>query len=225
MTTKRLITLLLPVTLGLSISVNGQRTKVNLSDLFAFYKQEVKNVNLIEGDTLLDIGSGEGMVNAMYSVVQNNLHQVLMDTDPKTMNKKNVSNSYKAVFKSYKSKNTFSFDLIYNTEDSMPLNDKSFHKILCRRSFHEFKKPEDMLGEIHRILKDTGCVVVIEGVPRMPNDIDPTCKLEYLRADTIIKTFTKNRFQLVFYMEETMPFDNNRKLSVLTFKKDTANIN
>jgi len=76
-----------------------------------------------------------------------------------------------------------------------------------------------MLSEIHRILRDSGNVIVLEGVPEKEGEMEPVCKKPFLKADYIISVFTRNGFQLQRQTEETMWFDNYRKLCVLTFKK------
>ena len=76
-----------------------------------------------------------------------------------------------------------------------------------------------MLKEIHRVLKDSGNVIVMEGVPEKEGEKEPVCKKPFLKAEYIISVFTQNGFKLQNQTEETMSFDNYRKFSVLTFKK------
>jgi len=199
--------------------VFAQKHKATNEEVLDFYINEVKLLNLKDGDTLVDIGAAEGIINGLYSIIRNNLYQILTDVDKKRLNNKAVKSSYKYLKTLYHPTNTFSYSLLLHGPDSLPLKSKSFDKILCRRSFHEFTKPAEMLKEIHRILRDSGNVVVMEGVAEKEGEIEPVCKKPFLKADYIISVFTQNGFQLQHQTEETMWFDHYRKFSVLTFKK------
>lgn len=172
-------------------------------------------------DTLVDIGAGDGAVNAMYSIAVPDVHQVLVDIDEKKLTEKRVNAHFRNLQKSYQSKNRYSYQLVLNKSNSLPFVSSSYKKVLCRRSFHEFTEPASMVQEMHRILKDSGTVVIIEGVPTQKIKMDPGCQKPYVSSDFIIKTFESNGFVLQDLSEEIMWFDNNRKLSLLTFKKVT----
>ena len=76
-----------------------------------------------------------------------------------------------------------------------------------------------MLKEIHRVLRDSGNVIIIEGLPEKEGEKEPFCKKPFLKAEYIINVFNQNGFQLQNQTEEIMSFDKNRKLCILTFKK------
>ena len=199
--------------------VAAQKNKATDEEVRQFYNSEAKFLNLKDGDTLVDIGASGGAINGMYSVVRSNLYQILTDIDKKRLNEKAVQSNYKYLKKLYYPTNTFSYSILLHKPDSIPLASNSFDKVLCRRSFHEFSNPVEMLSEIHRILRDSGNVIVLEGVPEKEGEMEPVCKKPFLKADYIISVFTRNGFQLQRQTEETMWFDNYRKLCVLTFKK------
>ena len=213
------ITVFVTFSITYTIFVSGQKNDPTPEDMLNFYTNEVKLLNLKNGDTLVDIGAGGGSINGMYSIVRSNLYQILTDIDKKKLNEKIVKSNYKYLKKLYHPTNSFSYSLLIHNQDSIPLKSKSFDKILCRRSFHEFAKPIEMLKEIHRILNDSGNAVVIEGLPEKEGEKEPFCKKPFLKAEYIISVFTQNGFQLQNQTEEIMSFDNYRKFCILTFKK------
>ena len=76
-----------------------------------------------------------------------------------------------------------------------------------------------MLKEIHRILADTGEVIVMEPDFKNTNTTDPNCNRPYLSADSVIRQFRKSGFALANQSSITMPFDHNNRFYVLFFKK------
>lgn len=170
-------------------------------------------------DTLLDIGAGDGAINAMYSIAVPDFHQVLVDIDAKKLVAKRVEAHFQKLQQLYRANNNFSYQLVVNEANSLPLPSASFKKILCRRSFHEFSEPERMIGEIRRVLQDSGEVVIIEGVPTHQLQQDPGCHKPYVTASHIINFIETQGFVLHKQDEEMMWFDNNRQLVLLTFKK------
>lgn len=198
---------------------NSHNKKISPDDVMKFYKNEVKYLNIHPSDTLVDIGSGDGSVNAFYSVVVDNLHQFLVDKNKRLLKSNKVKTHFKSFQRLYKSSNRYSYDLVINKSNSIPLPSSAYPKVLCRRSFHEFSEPVPMVQEIHRILKDSGTVIVMEAIATESLLVDPFCKLPYVTPEYVIKTFRENGFTLQSQSEETMPFDDNRKMSVLIFKK------
>lgn len=189
------------------------------AELYNYYIQEVKLLNLHEGDTLVDIGAGTAEINAMYAVMINHLHQELVDIDEKELNAKNVKSSFKKILKQFHSKNIFSYNIHINTPRTIELPANHYPKVLCRRCFHEFVFPQPMLKEIHRILADTGQVIAMEPDFKNTNTRGPNCNRPYLSADSVIRQFRKSGFVLANQSSITMPFDHNNRFYILYFKK------
>src|ERR1700741_943947 len=155
----------------------------------------------------------------MYAALRPGIFQVLIDIDKIKLNRKNLKDSYKAVKKEYGSEFDFNYDFQISRIDSVPLPPASFNKILCRKSFHEFTAQSKMLKEMHRILRESGEVVVIDVLPKRKGQKDLNCNMVYLMPDQVIKAFTENGFTLKTQTQEEMNLMEKGVFLVLTFVK------
>lgn len=204
-----------------STQLYGQKES-SAEDVLKFYIKEIELLNLKNGDTLVDIGSEYGLINAIYASLVPNIYQILIDTDKSKLNKKKLKESYKSVRKEFKLEFDFNYDFKISQKDTIPLNSSSFSKILCRKSFHEFTEQSKMLKEIHRILKDLGEVIIIDVLPKRKGIRDMNCNMLYLLPEQIIKAFTDNNFILKSQTLEEMNLMEKGAFSVLTFAKATT---
>ncbi len=213
---KLLFTLLV---IAFSNLIYGQKEN-NSEEVLKFYRKETELLALKNTDTLVDIGSEYGLINALYASLIPNIFQILIDIDKSKLNNKNIKNSYRSIKKEFNSEFDFNYDFKISQKDTIPLKASSCTKILCRKSFHEFTDQSKMLKEIYRILRESGEVIVIDVLPNRKGLRDMNCNMPYLMPDQIIKAFTDNNFILKSHTQEVMNLMEKGVFSVLTFTKN-----
>jgi len=163
--------------------------KINLND-------EVDFLELKSSDTLTDIGAQTGLIEAYYSVIIDNLHFNLLDTDEKSLTPKNIYNTNKIIKRLYHNNHHYSYDIYLNTNEKLPLPSFYCSKILCRKTVHEFTHSDDMINEIYRVLHPNGELYIIETNPKTLNQTDSICHFKLLPSDSIISMFSRHGFVL-----------------------------
>ncbi|TAG14740.1 MAG: methyltransferase domain-containing protein [Sphingobacteriia bacterium] len=213
--------LLFPLSILFSTLIYGQKEN-NSEDVLRFYRTEIELLALKTGDTLVDVGSEYGLINAMYASLIPNIYQILIDIDKSKLNKKILKYSYKAIKKEYNKEFDFNYDFEISQKDAIPLVSSSYSKILCRKSFHEFSEQSKMVKEMHRILRESGEVIVIDVLPNRKGLRDNNCNMLYLMPDQIIKVFSENNFILKSQTQEVMNLMDKGVFSVITFVKSNV---
>lgn len=184
------------------------------------FQNEISKYNLVDGDTLLDIGSGFGYEDAILFRFYPNTFFVLVDIDNKYSKLNNSFILINHKTKYFKDNSKYVNGFI----DSLPLLSDSYNTILCRKTVHEFVKPKKMLSEIKRVLRLNGTLIVEEAIPQNQNDLDPFCKMKHLSKQELINMFSENGFRLISADTTTMPIKkkNDGNMNILRFKKNTS---
>ena len=178
-------------------------------------KFEIKSYGFKNGDTLVDIGTGDGYHAALISNLYPLSYFILEDIDSTALFK--IPIDYSKNFKF--SKNIINkYSVVLGTSEAIPLRDSSFKLVLCRKTLHEFINPPKMLVEIERILTEKGRLIIVEGIPIKEGEIDKFCRKPLLSKDSIVNFITLNgKFKL---LESTIvPSSGNREFIVLIFEK------
>jgi len=199
---------------------NGSNSiKLSKSEIKLF-DQEFSKYGLKDSDTLLDIGSGFGYIDEQIFRYYPNMFFVLEDIDIKYAKSNKgfvIVNGKTKYFKD-------NCKYVQGTNDSIPLASSSHKLILCRKTFHEFKNPTVMLKEIRRVLTNDGTLIIIEAIPKMPEEIDPYCKMKHLSKEELLTVFFKNNFMLV--SADTITHTSKKAIvgnfNILKFKKNTS---
>ena len=95
----------------------------------------------------LDLGCGTGEM--LKLILQKDNHKDLCGID--------LSEEMLAVAKS---KLLEQVQLFLGDSESLPFLDNSFDVVYCNDSFHHYPAPQDVLREVHRVLKPGGMVLV-----------------------------------------------------------------
>ena len=181
------------------------------------FAHELDNYNLSNGDTLVDIGSGYGLVERELSHRNPTLHFILEDIpkniwtdDVKGVLTKEVVNSKYAPTLGSNS------TIVIGREDSIPLPSGRYNNVLCRISMHEFTQKEKMVSELTRILSDTGTLLIVERVAQYEGHIEKACKKLLLTKEEVISSFEHLQLvdSILLYDKDTYIFKFKKLPSV-----------
>ncbi len=180
-----------------------------------YLKTEIESYGLHNGDTLVDIGCGDGTHAVYTSRFYPLSYFILEDIDAKTFNliEENYNHARKltAVIKGR-------YTVVLGTSDTIPLNSSTYKYVLCRKTLHEFTNPTKMIQEMNRILIIEGKLIVAEPEPIKQGEKDPYCRKLIMTKQAIIDVLQKGNFALIKSTDVQMK--NNRKLVVLIFEKN-----
>lgn len=156
------------------------------------YLKEISKYNLNNGDTLVDIGCETGFHDNQVAYYYPNVYFVLEDIDANNLaqiKKNNANPQFENPMKG-------GYELVLGGEDSIPLKQASYKKILCRKTLHEFAYPGKMISEFKRILVPGGEVIIIDINPKYPGQKFHDCIRPFLNKAQIIQLFTNQGFRV-----------------------------
>ncbi len=182
------------------------------------FKHEVSKLNLVDGDTLVDIGSQEGFHDFQLFHFYPNKFFILEDVTKKF--NKRLRNPYITINGQKKYFRNSSLN-IKGSDEKIPLNSGAYKTILCRRSLHEFKYPSKMLNEIKRVMSQDGVLIIEELIPKVKDEVDIGCKMKHLTKDQIVDLLSKNGLFLIASDTSTWTLADPKyyNFNILKFKK------
>lgn len=162
------------------------------------FKEETYNYELNSNDTLLDVGCGNGFVDGCISSAYPNMYFVLED-----VHKLNCFILYSNFQRTNPDKTTREIKnqikTVRGKEDTIPLADHSFSKILCRLSLHEFQNKPKMVEELKRLLKDDGSLIIVEELSTFKGQREQACNKLLLSGNEITELFASSGLSLKCY--------------------------
>ena len=177
--------------------------KDDYASRFDIIKTVANNIQLNANDTICDIGTGQGIsISILASFLSPNTNYYVEDID-----KKVCSRSYfNYTFKFIKAKtNIDNYNFFIGKKDRLPFESNSFNNITLFISIHEFMFKEKMLNEIHRILRDTGKLYILETVSQNNYDTkDEYCGFHYLQDTELNSLLSKANFKII---KDTIPHE------------------
>lgn len=93
--------------------------------------------------TALDLGCGTGEMMKLIHQADNNIELYGIDISEEMLN-------------IAKTKLPEQVKLLLGDSESLPFPDNSFDVVYCNDSFHHYPAPQNVLGEVHRVLKQGG---------------------------------------------------------------------
>ena len=113
------------------------------------YKDIIKEVENISFNSMLDVGCGTGEI---INIIKNK-------NDKAEYYGLDLSEN---MIKAAGNKLGNEVDLIVSDSENLPYENNKFDLILCNDSFHHYPNPLKVLGEMHRVLKDSGYLLIGE---------------------------------------------------------------
>lgn len=156
------------------------------------YLKEISRYNLKNGDTLVDIGCQTGFHDNQIAYYYPDLFFVLEDIDANNLEQIKKNNANPQFVNPMKA----GYELVLGTADTIPLQQATYKKILCRKTLHEFALLGKMINEFKRVLVPGGEVIIVEINPKYPGQKYHDCVRPFLNKAQIIQLFVKEGFQV-----------------------------
>jgi ubiquinone/menaquinone biosynthesis C-methylase UbiE len=177
------------------------------------FRGEISKFNLSDGDTLVDIGAGFGINDALIFKFYPKMYFILLDIDSSYLEENRFS--FRSEGKKYHFKDRSKKMLSYS--DSIPLASSTYRNILCRISLHEFTNPNKTLQEIKRIMTKDGKLIIVERIPKYEGQKDSYCDKRLFKKEEILALLSSNGFILT--SESITHKANGNQAYVLLFQK------
>jgi len=174
------------------------------------------------GDTVVDIGSGNGWFDAMVGIQRDNLTFYLVELNSSILSTEKLKQALD-FFEQVKGKPiSCSYTPHIGTAKGTNLPDASCDKILLIDTYHHLAYRDEMIRDMKRILKIDGKLIVYEPIARKPKEILKRCNSEVYTADHIILSFESNGLH-VGEIYKTVN-NNGKKVRVFTFRRNPAEL-
>lgn len=145
----------------------------------------IKNMNILPGDTIADIGAGSG-----YHVFK-----MAPQASEGLVNAVDIQEEMLIAIAARKKETGLdNIEIVKGEEKSVNLPENSVDKILMVDVYHEFSYPVEMLASMHKALRNNGEVYLIEY--RGEDDSIPIKKLHKMTEAQAVKEFEANGFVL-----------------------------
>jgi len=178
------------------------------------FNSEISKLGLTDRDTLVDIGAFSGFTDFQLFQFYPNKFFILEDIyksyEKSLPGAYIIVDSTKRYFKDYSLR-------ITGTNEYIPLKSSAYKTVYCRKTVHEFTKPDKMVEELKRIISVDGVLIISEEIPLFPNETDPGCKKKLMTSEEIIDLFKSHRLKL--RSSDTTNWKQNRNLYILKFTK------
>ena len=157
------------------------------------YQAQLDFLDLKDGDTVIDVGTGSGSYIGALNVITvvKKAHFILVDIDSNCLNPLKVNNmiNYYETLHGAKFNNTFS--MLLNTPDSLYLPANRYKKLLILNTLHEVRDREEMARQLAAVLKPGGELIVGEMPPMGRKKIHQGCNKPLMRTDEIVNLFAR----------------------------------
>src|SRR5258708_5205438 len=168
-----------------------------------FLKEKQKRIDMIlpaadfhPDEVIAGVGAGEGWMDAGIALYRNDLNFYLEDIDSAFIKEKKLQEAVDAYAKIKGASLSCSFSQAVGNEKSTLLPEDYFDKVLLIDTFHHLDWRNDLIADLHRILRTNGKLVVYEVVARKVGEYYQRCQKIIYTREQIIDAIVKNGFRL-----------------------------
>lgn len=137
----------------------------------------VDTIKFMKGETIADIGAGNGFLEAMLSIYNDSLTFYIQDIDTSVCNQKSINEVVDFYQKVIARQFTNKFIVVNGTDTETNLPDNSFDKILMLWTYPYLKKPREFIMDVREKLKKEGLFYVIN--PNVDYDYENTLTVKH----------------------------------------------
>jgi ubiquinone/menaquinone biosynthesis C-methylase UbiE len=167
-----------------------------INDFFEYKKNFENFFNVKNGETIAELGAGDGSCSFAISLIYDSLKIYLEEFDSKTLNSKTLNTINKKYNKLKGKPQTNTFEIAIGSFTSTNLPDNTFDKIFMFQAFHEFTFADEMLNDIVKKLKPNGKVIVLDAFSLKDKEIKCQFGHRGLKIDETIEIFKRHGFYL-----------------------------
>ena len=162
------------------------------------FEQQLAFLQINNGDTIVDVGTGSGAFIGAINVIADfkNVHFILVDIDSNCLNAAKVNNmiTYFENLKGEPFSNSFSF--VVNSTDSLYLLLNSKRKLWIINTLHEIPDKAAIIKQMAAVLKTGGEIIIGELMATEKNKIHQGCKKPLMTDEEIKKLMLDSGFTL-----------------------------
>lgn len=192
----------------------------HISEVEQDFILELEAFDLHPHDTVASIGAGDGYMEVALGLFTDEVTFFLEDLDSSWLNQEDVEWTIQEFDQIREKPQTNAFKVTYGNENNTNLPRKTFHKVILSLSFHHFSHTNEMIQDIHHILKDSGQVYVCENVWTKKKK---ECAEGYMlwKEDELIQAFEENNFRLAqtYDLNDVKDFKKPSPYRIFVFKK------
>ncbi len=137
----------------------------------------VDTIKFRKGETIADIGAGNGYLEAMLSIYNDSLTFYIQDIDTSVCNQKAINEVVDFYQKVNARPFTNKFIVVNGTDTETNLPDNAFDKILMLWTYSYLKAPREFIIDVRKKLKEEGLFYVIN--PNVDYEYGKTLSLKY----------------------------------------------
>jgi SAM-dependent methyltransferase len=153
--------------------------------------------NFQPNETIASIGASSGVWEIWFASQMEGLTFYLQDIDPLNCNQAEIDYGIKYYEKLLQKPISGKFIPIIGTQSSTNLPKSTFDKVLIINSLHEFKTPELILQDIHKILKSNSKLFIEEQIAKFSGEIHEGCGKRLFTENELIEILKKCGFELI----------------------------
>jgi protein-L-isoaspartate O-methyltransferase len=121
----------------------------------------IDTIKFTKGETIADVGAGNGYIEAMLSVFHDSITFYIQDIDTVVCNQKAI-NKVVSYYQDLNNKPfTNKFIIVQGADNETNLPDNTFDKILMLWTYQYFKNPKAIITDLKFKLKDDGLMYII----------------------------------------------------------------
>ena len=189
-----------------------------------FLKVKRKKIEVIRqaadfhpNETIADVGAGGGWLDVAFGIYYDSLHFYLEEVDSTFIKNNKLQEAITAYSKIRNSPFSCSYVQTEGNEKSTQLPENHFDKVLLIDAFHHLDFRDDMLADLHRILKAHGKLIMYEAIARKPGETYRSCKRVIYTREQIVDALAKHGFRLNRIYRTVN--SNRSRVRVFTFSK------
>lgn len=201
----------------------GYRLIKSSEDIKSDLKEKsVDTINFQSGDTIADIGAGDGRIEAMLSILHDSLTFYLQDIDSLVCNQDTLKEAISYFQKITNKPITNNFYHIIGSDDKTNLPNNKFDKILMLWTYQYFKNPKAIMTDLKLKMKPDGLMYIINPDPDIKIELSKYLTSEYgwnqSRIERQITDIISCGFELI---QISRNYESSEKPYIMVFKRRT----
>jgi protein-L-isoaspartate O-methyltransferase len=121
----------------------------------------IDTINFKPGETVADVGAGNGYIEAMLSIFHDSLTFYIQDIDSSVCNQKNINEAV-TFYQNVKGQPILNkFIIVTGSDNETNLPNDTFDKILMLWTYQYFKNPKAIMTDLRLKLKSDGLLYII----------------------------------------------------------------
>ncbi|MBL4625031.1 MAG: methyltransferase domain-containing protein [Flavobacteriales bacterium] len=151
-------------------------------------------IKLSNSDTVIDVGAGKMDYSLLYANQFNETIFYFEDIDSSVCNEREMLKTIEK--RAYVNVIPENITIVIGTETSTTLSSNKFDVVILQATLHLIAESQEMINDLHRILKPNGSLIIIEKFTENKNNPHEGCSIPYLSYEEMENFILSNRLVL-----------------------------